>query len=376
MKRPIDLLVTLWPSFPHFRRFACDSRISGVRLNSAMMGLPELDNELGIVAATRSTTRVFFDVKGRQPRVTEVIPNKLCLELRLNHAIEVATPCDVVLKGGSDVAQLDHLEEGGRRLVFRRNPRFKVKAGESLCVRATHRILGDPFTDVEREKVAKVRAAGVRRFFLSYVEEQRDIDSFLELVGRDCEVWLKIENEKGLRFVARDFKKADNLVLVAARGDLYVELDRPHTMSEALRLIIERDPGACVASRILLSVVDKLAASETLWRYVDTTDVGETRAFYVDRPITGTAVWSPHTGERVYSQPAKTYLNDASKIVCNLTPSCADFVELDWLYGVGYRRMMLCDEMCLREDLLSTAVDAFDAFRSSSHDGATTTRTW
>ena len=44
-------------------------------------------------------------------------------------------------------------------------------------------------------------------------------------------------------------------------------------------------------------------------------------------------------------------------------PSCADFNELAWLYGLGYRNMMLCDELCLREDLLDIAIGAFDAFR-------------
>ncbi|MFM9718940.1 hypothetical protein, partial [Streptomyces galilaeus] len=44
-------------------------------------------------------------------------------------------------------------------------------------------------------------------------------------------------------------------------------------------------------------------------------------------------------------------------------PSCADFSELAWLYDIGYRRVMLCDEICLREDLLGSAVRAVDEFR-------------
>lgn len=313
----VDLLATLWPSFPHYERFAMDKRLSGIRLNSAMMSNPELDKELETIQRLEHSRQaiftlpdlhadLYFDVKARQPRVIEVIPNEDHLDLRLNHAVQVATPSVVIFKGGVDHAMLDHLEEDGRRLVFRGGPRYNVKAGESLYLRDPNlRILGDLFIPEEKLKIEKCRKAGFKKWFLSYVEEERDVDQFLELAGKDAEVWLKIESMRGLSYVADHFKKRDNLVLVAARGDLYVEIDRPHRIAEALRLIVHKDPQACVASRILLSIVEG--------------------------PV----------------------------------PSCADFLELQWLYDVGYRRMMLCDELCLKGDLLATAVNAFDSFRST-----------
>jgi pyruvate kinase len=307
----VELLSTLWPSFPHYERFVQDSRLSGIRLNSAMMSNPELDNELKVIEKQKGIQKVplYFDVKARQPRVIEVIPNDDHLDLRLNHAIVVRTPSVVIFKGGVDSAVLDHLEEGGQRLVFRGGPHYKVKAGESLYLRDhSLRILGDLFTPEEKLKIEKCRNAGFKQWFLSYVEEENDVDQFLELAGKDSEVWLKIESMRGLSYVESTFKKRDNLVLVAARGDLYVEIDKPHHIAQALRLIIGKDPQACVASRILLSVVES--------------------------PV----------------------------------PSCADFLELQWLYDVGYRRMMLCDELCLRGELLGTAVSAFGAFRETLPD--------
>jgi len=304
----VDLLATLWPSFPHYERFVQDDRLSGIRLNSAMMSNPELDHELKVIEEQKKIQKVdlYFDVKARQPRVIEVIPNDDHLDLRLNHAVEVATPSVVIFKGGADHAMLDHLEEGGQRLVFQGGPRYKVKAGESLYLRDPNlRILGDLFIPEEKLKIEKCRKAGFKQWFLSYVEEERDIDQFLELAGKDSEVWLKIESMRGLSYVADTFKKRDNLVLVAARGDLYVEIDRPHRIAQALRLIVDKDPKACVASRLLLSIVEG--------------------------PV----------------------------------PSCADFLELQWLHDVGYRRMMLCDELCLRGELLGTAVNAFGEFRST-----------
>jgi hypothetical protein len=300
-----ELQVTLWPSFPHFKRFAYDDRITGIRLNSAMMSNPELDQELEIVKSMPDTVPLFFDVKGRQLRVTEVIPNKDHLDLRLNHPVEVKTPSPCLFKAGADVALLDHLEEDGQRLVFKGGPRYRVSPGESLHLRDPGlKVKGNIFTEVELEKIAKVRKAGFTKYFLSYVEKQSDIDQFQELVGKDAEIWLKIENLAGLDFVANQFQKRDNLVLVAARGDLFVELEKPHHMMKALRQIIQKDPKACVGSRILLSVIES--------------------------PV----------------------------------PSCADLVEIAWLYDVGYRRMMLCDELCLKENLLATAVSVFDGIKN------------
>lgn len=363
----IELLVTLWPSFKHFGQFVSDKRVKGVRLNSAMMSCPELDKELGIVAGLPAgSAPLFYDIKSRQPRVVEVIPNDDHLDLRLNHPVEVAPGAPVIFKGGvDDKAVLDHTEEDGRRLIFGRNPTFQVKAGESLCIRAPHKILGNPFTEAEREKIAKVRAAGFTRYFLSYVEEQSDVDEFRELVGKDAEVWLKIENERGLRYVAEDFVKDDRTTLVAARGDLYVEIAKPHMMGKALRLIVNKDPFACAASRLLLSVIEK--EQTALWKYED--ELGN--VFYtadthvrIGQHFETTTFVSPATGEPITKPPVKALLSTNRNVV-NPVPSCADFMELQWLYDVGYRKFMLCDELCLRGDLLGTAVNAFGAWRSS-----------
>ena len=43
-----ELYVTLWPTFPHYKRFATDYRLKGLRLNSAMLHADELDRELAI----------------------------------------------------------------------------------------------------------------------------------------------------------------------------------------------------------------------------------------------------------------------------------------------------------------------------------------
>lgn len=306
MKKDLEYLVTLWPSFPHFKRFALDGRLQGIRLNSAMMDLGELNQELKIISDIDSPVPLWFDIKGRQMRIHEVYYEADHLELVLNHEIEVKTPVQVLFKAEADSALL--VEIKGNRLIFApgetHGPRFKLKVGESLHIRDKSLVIKGPIlTDIEKAKIEKVKKAGLRNWFLSYTEQQSDVDEFRELVGEDAEVSLKIESPKGLNYIATKFKKKDNLSLMAARGDLYVEIEWPHQMMEAMKLIIEKDPTAFVGSRILLSIVQ------------------------------------------------------------HSRPECSDLSDLAWLYDLGYRKMMLCDEICLKEELLARATNVFEAFR-------------
>lgn len=333
----LDLMVTLWPSFPHFSRFVYDGRLAGIRLNSAMMSGSELDHELELVSVLRNPTPLYFDVKGRQLRVTEVHFNTNFLDITLNHPIKVELPAPVLFKAGADDALLLDVIDGGRRLIFDGGPQFEVLPGESLHIRhPSLKVYGPTFLDAEIKKIEKVKAAGFTRYFLSYVENQRDVDEFLEIVGHDSEVMLKIENQKGLDYIVNVFTKRPNIKLVAARGDLYVELSKPHQIMDALKLIIEKDSEACLGSRILLSVVaepTQLMTALKLMTYKEPGSLADTRIL-----------------RSVIGQPV---------------PACADFLELAWLYDIGYRSMMLCDEICLRGDLLSIAVNAFEAFKSA-----------
>lgn len=347
--KPLKLMVTLWPSFPHFAKFANDERLCGIRLNSAMINNPELEKELVSLPGFGPTVPLFFDVKGRQPRVKWVdTENTQNLEMRLNHPISVDTPVRVLFKAGADSAVLDHLEEDGQRLVFRGGPAYMVYPGESIHIlHPNFEIKGELFTDEEKAKIEKVRRHGFTKYFLSYVESQRDIDEFRELVGDDVLLMLKIESKRGLRFVGNSFKKKDNLVLVAARGDMYIELDWPHHIIKALELIIAKDPEALVASRLFLSVVNDARNKKV----IEAVKLVRSDAFKD-------------------ADPEKTVETALLSLINRDIPSCADFCEVAWLYSLGYRNMMLCDELCLREDLLNLAVGAFDAFRRAYANGA------
>jgi hypothetical protein len=305
LKQKINLLVTLWPSFPHFERFSGDDRLSGIRLNSAMMHTDELSRELDIIARKPRRMPYYFDIKGRQMRVVEVIPDDDHLEFILNHPIYVKTPTMVLFKGGEDGAMLSEIKDNGTRLVFAGGPKYRVKVGESIHIRCPSlRVWGPLFTNAEIEKIGMVKQAGIKRWCLSYAEGQGDIDEFRSYIGDD-ELIVKIESKQGLTYAADHFKKTDNTSLMAARGDLFVEVNQPHDIVAAMRTIIKADSEAYVGSRLLLSIVT--------------------------RPV----------------------------------PSCADLSDMAWLADLGYKNMMLCDELCLKEQLLAPAVNVFDAFRAT-----------
>lgn len=190
---------------------------------------------------------------------------------------------------------------------------------------------------MEKQKIERVRKFGFTRYYLSYVYNQRYVDEFRELVGPDAELRLKIEDLDGLQYVDKEFVKDDKTTLVAARGDLYVELNQPHHILPALKLIIGKDPKASVGSRILLSTVQpSMAKIKRALNYVEEHQPDDRKAAEII-----------------------DYLMEPQP------PSCADFLELAWLYDIGYRDMMLCDELCLRGDLLQSAVNSFEGFKQS-----------
>jgi len=322
MQKNLDLWVTLTPTMPHFKRFAQDKRLAAIRINSAMIYADEMDAELAAASSVPNAVPAYFDLKGRQLRVRKVFPFNDHLELELNHRIKVNCPTPILFKGGEDHAMLKEVtsaEEGQpQRLIFQGGPKYNVREGESICVRhPSFEVLDQFFPAYEIERIKKVASHGWTRYVLSYVESQRDIDEFRQYVGPDVEVIAKIESLKGLQWVANGYRPQKNLRLLTARGDLYLEVERPHEMLAAQRLIIEKDPQAIVGSRILLSCCRRSV------------------------------------------------------------PDAVDFSELAWLYDIGYRTMMLCDDLCIDETMLARAINAFDAFREDYVNKRITARvTW
>jgi pyruvate kinase len=145
---------------------------------------------------------------------------------------------------------------------------------------------------------------------LSYAGSMSEIEEMRKHVGSD-EIIAKIESHNGLKFVENEYVKSPNLGLLTARGDLFVEVHRPHDILSATRKIVAADPDAILGSRILLSLTDD--------------------------PV----------------------------------PSCADISEVAWLIDQGYYRFMFCDGICLKKEPLNRAINALRSIYDSYTPRAT-----
>ncbi len=295
----LEILATLWPEMGHFHYFARDNRLGGIRLNTAMTNTKELPGIVRKAVNQSGDMPLYFDVKGRQLRITEVSPNNDHLECRINHPISVDTPTMVLFKAGVDGAVLQEVR--GDYLVFDGGPKYGLIPGESLHVRdSSLKVHGPTFTPEQLAYLDIAMSAGIRRYMLSYVTSSSEIRDMRKIVG-DSEIVAKIESLDGLKYVDHEYRKSQNLGLLTARGDLFVEVHRPHEIADATKRIIRADRDAIVGSRILLSL-------------------GEDEV-----------------------------------------PSCADISEVNWLLDVGYRRFMFCDSLCLKKDALDHAVNVLQA---------------
>ena len=81
----IKLMATLWPTFPHFEEFANDSRLIGVRLNSATVKIEDIGDQLQKAKDLNCKLPLYFDIKGNQLRVLEDHSDKDHLEIEINH---------------------------------------------------------------------------------------------------------------------------------------------------------------------------------------------------------------------------------------------------------------------------------------------------
>ena len=112
----------------------------------------------------------------------------------------------------------------------------------------------------------------------------------------NAQIVSKIESLKGMAFISQ--YNVPNLM--AARDDLYLQSGQNYSMLNHLKTIIERDSGAICASKIFLSLEKR-----------------ETVDF-------------------------------------------ADFADLELMYNMGYRKFMLCDNVCNYS--FAKAIQAWEEF--------------
>ncbi len=289
----VRALVTAPPYADFLDEVVAHPLVDGLRLNTVMPVAGGPDAALDLLG--RHGAPVWVDLKGRQLRVVEAgVPP--FTSIRISHRVEVPLPCDAFFSDGREHARVVAVD--GDRLILADSPRRVVGPGESVNLPHPDLVVHGTLTDTDRAYLAAMRARGWTRVMLSFVESPEDVAEVRALLP-DAEVVSKIESVRGLRHAVAH--GAAHGRLMAARGDLYVEVGRPHQVIGALRRLIRADPDAIVASRLF----DSLGYGAV--------------------------------------------------------PESADLGDAAFLMGLGYRTFLLGDQVCLRRDSVLAALDLLAA---------------
>jgi pyruvate kinase len=288
----VSAIVTAPPYASFLDEVATHPLVCGLRLNTVM---PVRDGPVeALERLTAFGQPLWVDLKGRQLRVVgAAIPPYT--EVHLSHPVRVNTPVDAFFSDGSECIRVMAVD--GNRLILEDGPRRLIGPGESVNIVHSSLQIEGTLTETDRAYLAAMRDLGLNRVMLSYVEAPSDVDEVKHLLP-GAEVMLKIETERGLDYARKHGASLGRLV--AARGDLYVEVLQPHRVVSALRDIIAADPDAAVASRIF----DSLA-------------------------------WHP-------------------------VPQSADIGDVAYLLSLGYRTFMLGDAVCLQRDSALAALNLLE----------------
>ena len=283
--------MTVPPHAPFVGEVARHPFVRGLRLNTVMPIKGSREATLERLASHGQP--LLIDLKGRQLRVAEAAVPPFT-SVRLSHRIRVPTPTTAVFAGGAE--RVEVLEVDGDRLILADGPRRVLGPGESVNVPHPELEVEGVLTAEDEAWIRAARAVGLHDFLLSFVEQPEDLEA-VRVLDPQARVRAKIESRKGLAFAAAH----PGMPLMAARGDLYLELEHPHEVLDAMRRIVAADPHAVAASRIF----DSLA-------------------------------WQQE-------------------------PTCAELSDVAFLSGLGYRTFMLGDEVCLRRETVLEALNALEA---------------
>ncbi len=299
----VDAIVTIPPYARFLDEVASHPLVSGLRLNTVMPVAGALEPVLERLAAPGR--RLYVDLKGRQLRVAAAAVPPFT-EVRLSHRVRLpgldapgAAPVFAYFDDGREAARVAAVD--GDRLILEDGPRRFVGPGESVNIPDPRLEVEGTLTAGDRAWIAAARAVGIHDYMISFAERPEDADE-VRALDPEARVVLKIESRRGLAFAGEAARGGKLGRLMAARGDLFVEIDRPHRILGALRDIVAADPRAIAASRLFPSLAG------------------------------GAGV-----------------------------PSAQDVTDAGYLLATGYRTFMLGDEVCLRRDSVVGALDLLGA---------------
>lgn len=304
MKKKVNIYLSADPNQKFSREILQYTYLKGIRYNT---GVPVTDSKSQLLANFQNVIypiEAWIDLKGRELRnIKEAVVPKDNLEL--NHQIEVDTPTALYYNEGRNSVLIDKVIDGNKIYIrtpdnFSGNEFITFGKGCSLNIPDNSLKIKDYFTESDKEYIEAAKKKNIHNYFLSYVESKSDMKSLYQLDPK-ANVYAKIESKKGLDFIQNEYHDFSGKVhLIAARADLYIELDKPHHILDALKKIIKKDPNAIAASHILESFME------------------------------------------------------LDKI-----PNCEDICDLGFLLELGYRNFLLGDDICKHEEAILATFGLF-----------------
>ncbi len=290
----IAAIVTIPPYAPFIDEVVKHPRVSGLRLNTVMPVKEPFEEVIARLKERAGDKDLWIDLKGRQLRVkTFGVPP--FTEIELTHNITVETPVAAYFNDGREKATV--LTVDGNRLIMQEGPRRVIGPGESVNIPHPSLSIHGYFTNTDKDYISAAVKNNVHTYMLSFFEEKNDLAGLFELDAQAIPV-LKIESQRGLQQIkTKEIKHR----LMTARGDLYLEVQKPHYIIRAMEEILNVDATAIAASRIFPSF-------------------------------------------------AQSY-----------EPECRDIGDVDNLIRMGYRTFMLGDEVCMRREAVLSSLNLLSA---------------
>lgn len=214
--------------------------------------------------AQRHRKKLYIDLEGRQMRIARWTPqSRGCVTL--NCDFEITLPASIHFRRVGWFNIISALPQERKIFFTPQKTREEYFLGESQSVH----IVAKDFSvrgylrKQDRKYIKAAVKYGINAFMLSFVEGFKDINEFYDFhdapwarvfrKSSSPELVLKIESTKGMEWLKTlGNTNSTGLKLMAARDDLFLSfVDKRQEVIPALRLIIEKDPEAIVASRLL-----------------------------------------------------------------------------------------------------------------------------
>lgn len=312
------LMLTM-PNYADYGKIMSDDRVESVRINSTLPAGEDLSDMLCRIKKVAGQKDVYVDVKGRQLRIADynvrILNDHEVHRITLSHSIEISTPASLWIDDGNFKGSIREVVDGktlvlygcverGQGLAVAERGQVGIRPSMSVNILSPSLKVDGYLTDKDKQYIKAAADFGIHNILASYFEQRSDLD---EIVAEDPDalVTLKIESQKGLDFVKKEYSllKAQygkKVCLMLARGDMYVEAEMPDQIIDAAYAVIRAEKDAIFASRLMESLSDPKSM-----------------------------------------------------------PKCQDLFDLYCGMQMGYRRFMLGDSLCFKEECVKSAVGLF-----------------